>query len=374
MGLKMSEDLKAYKWLVSSCLQKSIRRGRFDLAEPYVKFLWEHDRSYITYRFGTVLTEDIGIANLELVSKYLDTKLAKKQIDAKGGVDFFLELTKEACESAKDRSSCDAAYLAQYFSLNLNNRAEAEKLFNDTNANYVDRINTGWSLLGGKKFKTESLNFLNPVTEPATDDIEYYVHQVEKITNPLIANLVKNAYATQVENICLGVPIIESLYQKEIIDTAEKKFKAGRIIENTYVREEVFFHKETGLDLISCGMDGHTREGKSVYYNFLKSKQDFTAYMNEQKVPFEKHIDLFLHSMFRTEGHEVNKRIYFPTAVTVMRDCEEKVLNFKADLPQGTLNFATIKEILIDAMPTINHMKRESLSKSQANSFIKRKF
>lgn len=365
----MTEELKAYKWLISSCLQKSIRRGRNDLAQSYVKFLWENDRSYLTYRFGTILAEDVGIANLDLVNTYLETKLAKKQIDARGGLDFILEITKNACESVKDRSSCDSAYLAKHFNFIFESKEQAQNILNDCNSSYVDRINAGWSLLGGKKFKTEHINFFN--TDPAIDDLDFYIGQVEKISNPFVANLVKNAYATQVENIFLGIPVIYDSYQKEIISTIDKKMVAGKTIENMYVKEDVLYHKETGLELISCGMDGHTREGKSVYYNFLKSQQEFTKYLNAHKIPFEKHIDVFLHCMFRVEGHEVNKRVYFPTAVTVMRDCEQEILNFKAG--SDALNFLEIKNILIQAMPKINQMKKDSLGNSQANTYVKRK-
>lgn len=369
----MSEELKTYKWLVSSCLQKSIRRGRFDLAEPYIRFLWEHDRSYITYRFGTMLTEDVGIANFDVVNEYLNTKLAKKQIDSKGGCDFIIEVAKKACDSIKDRSSCDAAYMAGFYDLKLDNQESAKNLFIDSSADYIDRINAGWSILGGKKFKKENFNFFNSVTEPTTDDIERFVQVSEKIINPDLSPLLRNSYATQVENIFMGIPIMEQLYQKELL-AGDTKIKVGTAIENMYVKEEEFTHHNTGLQLISCGVDGHTREGKSVYYNYLKTKNDFTKYLNENNIPFEKHIELFLHCMFRTEGHEVNKRIYYPTAVTVMRDCEQKVLNMKAGVPENTLQFSVIKNILLEAIPQMNKMKRESLNNSQANSYVKPKF
>ena len=257
-----------------------------------------------------------------------------------------------------------------WVSFNFENKEQAQNILNNSNSSYIDRINAGWSLLGGKKFKTDHINFFN--TDPAIDDLDFYIEQVEKISNPFVANLVKNAYYAQVENIFLGIPVIYDSYQKEIISTANEKMVAGKTIENMYVKEDVLYHKETGLELISCGMDGHTREGKSVYYNFLKSQQDFTKYLNAHKIPFEKHIDVFLHCMFRVEGHEVNKRVYFPMAVTVMRDCEQEILNFKAG--SDSLNFLEIKNILIETMPKINQMKKDSLNKVLTQSYIKNKF
>lgn len=366
----MNEELKNYKWLISSCLQKSIRRGRNDLAQNYLNFLWEHDRSYVTYRFGTILSEDIGVANHNLVNEYLGTKLAKKKIDELGGLDFLSSLTKQACESAKDRSSCDSAYLAAFFNFNVDTKEQATNIFKDFNASYIDRINAGWAVLGGKKFKSENIKFLN--LDKTQDDLDSYIDIVTQITNPFVANIVKNSYSTQVENIGLGTPIIESIYQKELTEN-NHKIEVGKIIEHFYVKEETFYHKETGLDLISCGMDGHTREGKSVYYNYLKNHKQFTHYLNSFGIDYEQHIDIFKHCMFRVEGHEVNKRIYFPTAVTVMRECEQKVLNFKAGLPENTLNFKTIRSIILEDIGIINQMKSDSLS-TPATNFYKKKF
>lgn len=354
----MSEDLKSYKWLVSSCLQKSLRRGRFDLAQSYVRFLWEHDRNYLTYRFGTILTEDVGIANQELVSKYLDTKLAKKTIDTLGGVDFIIQLTQEACLSVKDRSSCDAAYLASYFKSDIDTKENAISIFKDSSQNYISRINASWAILGNKKFKNDHLKFFNT----DKDDLEGYIGLVEQITNPQFSKLTKNAYSTQVENIFLGLPVVQTIYQNELLQNSHSKLRAGKTIENTYVKEQIFHHATTGLELISCGLDGHTREGKSVYYNFLKSNSEFKKYMNFHKVAYSDHITLLTHCMFRIEGHEVNKRLYFPTAVTVMRDCEEKILNMKAGLSEGTLKFSELRKIILDSMGSINQMRQDGLN------------
>ncbi len=92
---KKEIDYKAYKWLLSSALQKSLRRGNYELAKSYVDFLWEHDRSYLTYRLGTIITEDVGITNIPLLKKYLDTQLKKEEINNMGGLDFIQEIVKE---------------------------------------------------------------------------------------------------------------------------------------------------------------------------------------------------------------------------------------------------------------------------------------
>lgn len=354
-------DYKQFKWLVSSCLQKSLRRGRFDLAQEYVKFLWEHDRNYITYRFGTILAEDVGIANLPLVKEYLDTKLAKKKIDEKGGLDFFLNLTKLACDSVKDRSSCDSAYISHYYSLDQDNTSFAD-IFNQQDRHYIDKINASWSILGNQKFKHEQLHFNINEVEAGKDNLETYLSLILSSTNQEITDIVHNAYYTQIENIFLGIPVIWNAYQYELQhDLPESKFKVGQVIEHTYIKETTFHHPGSNLELISCGVDGHTREGKTAYYQFLKTKNSFSDYLYSKGIPQEQHMIIFSHCMFRVEGHEVNKRLYFPTALHVMRDCESDILHFKVGLPPNTLDFNVLKKSIIAEIDNINILRNKNI-------------
>lgn len=372
---EMVIDYKSYKWLVSSCLQKSLRRGRWDLAEPYVRFLWEHDRNYITYRLGTILAEDVGVANIPLINEYLQTRLAKKKIDEQGGLDFVLDIVKRSCESAKDRSSCDAGYYSYYSGFephhtekkNSYTATELEQIFTDSNEHYVTRIQAGWMMLGGHKFKHDNLTFdldypLNDKGEPA-DNVQGYEQAIEKLTaNTEFANTVINAYSTQIENISLGMPIVQALWNKEELeDKGVGKLKVGQIIENTYVKETEYYHPATGLNFISSGIDGHTREGKGAYFRYLKGKNDFVDYVRSKGIDEEQFMLVLSHCMFRTEGHEVNKRIYFPSAVNIMRDCEQRILNAK--MGTDVLDFATIKKILIADMPKINLLRKQAIDK-----------
>jgi RNase H-fold protein (predicted Holliday junction resolvase) len=352
-------DFKTYKWLVSSCLQKSIRRGRYDLAKPYVEFLWEHDRNYITYRFGTMLTEDVGIANVELLDKYLSTKLAKRTIDDKGGLEFILKLTEEACNSPKDRSSCDAGYVAGFYGLSQYNGSVEEVFLNPQN-HYIERINASWSVLGSKKFQNPQLSYL------AEDNLPGYLELVKKSTSEEFAKTVELAYNSQIENICLGMPVVMSAYEYEKANVNHNsKLTVGKVIENMYVKETSFLHEPTGLEIISCGVDGHTREGKTVYFQYLKNRSEFTRYLNAHKVDYEKHIDILKHCLFRTEGHEVNKRIYFPSAVQIMRECESNILNIKAGFNDNRLNFNEINDILLKDIPLLNQMRESTLKNAQ---------
>jgi hypothetical protein len=348
-------DFKSYKWLISSCFQKSLRRGRFDLAKPYLEFLWNHEPSYITFRFGTILAEDVGIANIPLIEEYLSTKASKKAVIEKGGLEYLLRLTEEACNSVKDRSSCDAAYISSYYGLEKHNE-ELNDTFLNLQNHYVDRINASWCLLGSKKFNNHNLNY------SSEDDLPKYLELVAKATSEHFSTLVANAYASQIENICLGLPVVLSAYEYEKLNSNQNsKLPVGKTIENIYVKETTFFHEPTGLEIISCGIDGHTREGQNVYYQYLKRKTDFVKYLNTHNVSYEKQGNILKHCLFRLEGHEVNKRLYFPSAVQVMRECESNILNMKAGFKENILDFNELKKILIKDMPMINQMREQAL-------------
>lgn len=347
-------DFKSYKWLVSSCFQKSLRRGRFDLAKPYLEFLWKHEPGYITFRFATILTEDVGVANIPLIEEYLSTKAAKKAVEEKGGIEYLLKLTEEACNSVKDRSSCDAAYMAGFYG--LSSTEDAKDIFLNPVNHYIERINASWSVLGHKKFQNQNLNYLSD------DDLPGYLDLVNQLTSEEFSTIVGNAYASQIENIFLGMPVVLNAYQHEKENgNPNSKLPVGKTIENLYVKETTFFHEATGLEIISCGIDGHTREGKTVYYQYLKNRTDFVKYLNKHKVPYESQIDILKHCLFRVEGHEVNKRLYFPTAVQVMRECESNILNIKAGFTENVLDFNEIKNILLKDMPLINQMREQVL-------------
>lgn len=389
---EMIIDYKSYKWLVSSCLQKSIRRGRFDLAQHCVNFLWEHDRNYITYRLGTILTEDVGIANSDLIYEYLSTKLAKKQIDERGGLHFILDIVQKACLSVKDRSSCDVANLASYFNLDSSNIIpfDENNLYlhiQDKNVSYIDKINMVWSLLGNKRFKNDNLPLLDsyPLNEKneTIDNLSRFgkVGSLLKLKSTII-DVMLLSYQTQVENMCLGLPIIEVSYLNEleidkekITNTTEHKktINVGDNVQNMYVKETSIFHPVLNFEIISAGVDGHTREGKSVYYKYLKTNNPFNQYLRTHGIDEQLDMLIFSHCMFRLEGHEVNNRLYFPTAVNVMRDCEQLILNMKCgnEPYKNTINFQEIKRILLSEMPKINNIREQFINNMQANMIDK---
>lgn len=387
-------DYKSYKWLISSSLQKSLRRGDYELANSYVEFLWEHDRNYLTYRLGTILTEDVGFVNLDILEKYLGTELKKLNIDEMGGLDFIKEVVKESCLSIKDRSSCDAAYFASYFDLshniktNLNTMISKEDkirflkdIINNPEINYVDRINAAWITLGNNKFKNANLSFfeeyLVDAKDKSIDNVEDFLNNFN--LSERFLSIMKNAYLTQREQIVLGLPIVQYLYNEDLERrklsadiNSNKILEIGSVIEKKYFQEESYYQSTIGLNIINSAIDGHTREGKGAYYRFLKQKNAFTEYMNEKKVRDDLRMIILSHCMFRVEGHEVNKRVYFPHAVKMMNDCTQKILNMKIGLEpylspeeHSIPSFTEIRKILLEEMPTINNLREKQIQQME---------
>lgn len=378
-------DYKSYKWLLSSALQKSLRRGNYELAKTYVDFLWEHDRSYLTYRLGTIITEDVGITNIPLLKKYLDTKLKKEEINNMGGLDFIQEIVKQSCESLKDRSSCDAAYFSSYFSFS-NKISEALNSFKKENDkvsylreviknkdySYVDRINAGWVILGNHTFKNDKLPFFSSylVNEKSKniDNLESFIESFELSEDFL--NVMRNAHLTQKEQIVLGLPIVQYMFNEDLEkNETVKKINIGDTIEKVYCLEQSYEQPHIKLNILNSSIDGHTREGRIVFANYLKMKNAFTDYMNKLKVPYESRSLILSHCLFRVEGHEVNKRIYFPGAVKMMLDCSQSVLNMKLGYEADTNpeennipSFKEIRNIILNDMNIINGLRENVIS------------
>jgi len=82
--------------------------------------------------------------------------------------------------------------------------------------------------------------------------------------------------------------------------------------------------------------------------------------MRSENIDYQDYMKILTHCMFRIEGHEVNKRVFFPSAVNIMRDCEQLVLNLKSG--NDNLDFQQIRKILIKDIDNINELRQIQLS------------
>ncbi len=388
--MKSTEKTSPHKWLIISALQKSIRMGQSDLALSHAQYLFETDRSYLQYRLGIMLTEDIGIANIDLLNDYLETNISIKNIDSRGGLKFINNIIERACLSNKDRSSCDSAYLASFSGLYSNHNFSNSYSFFLPHIEYLSQIKTLWTLLGNVKYNHDQLlfnidelpinekgkkidniektvSFLKelyldpPKTNYTTSDLKYLQspNQFEKLIK-----VFQLSYNTQRENICLGLPII---YQHFLFESQQNIPHFGKPINKFNTDNFSIFHKPTGLYIPNSSIDLHTSDGKFIAEKFLNHKNNFTQYLLDTGVPSEYALDIFKHMLFRTEGHEVNNRIYFPTAVKVMKDCSEQVLSFKAN--NKKVSFSALQSILLQELPKFNQYRIDAFAKKNTFKF-----
>jgi hypothetical protein len=95
------------RWLVRSAFQKAIRRGQVDAALRYGEYMFYHqDLTYPWSALATVIIEDVGFGDLDLVAYSTVTNL-------KGVRDYmeeellFAAMIQRACQAEKSRSCCE---------------------------------------------------------------------------------------------------------------------------------------------------------------------------------------------------------------------------------------------------------------------------
>lgn len=99
------------KWLASSALQKSIRRGNREIAAAAGETLLCVDAQYLWRRLPTICLEDIGLANRLLCAAALEASRSSVFRHRLGDRAVAHCLIDAACTSTKDRSLTDLLML-----------------------------------------------------------------------------------------------------------------------------------------------------------------------------------------------------------------------------------------------------------------------
>jgi len=108
--LPMSGD----QWLLSSCLQKSVRRGDVKTAERAALSFWHTDRLGFLRRLHILALEDVGMANPVLVVDVLaatSNPVWRRQV---GDLRTALYLVRKLCESVKTRMADELLLVAEH--------------------------------------------------------------------------------------------------------------------------------------------------------------------------------------------------------------------------------------------------------------------
>ena len=138
-------------------------------------------------------------------------------------------------------------------------------------------------------------------------NIEKLLNEFDISSNSKIVETIKNIYINNKDSNFLLLGFLEKSYENEK-NQVLGKFKTGDIIE--YNPKEELINNKWLLD----GIDWHTKEGKSAIQDFLKETTELKNYLTEISPTSEFDIIIGL-LLFKIIGQEVNKRLFYPTAV-----------------------------------------------------------
>jgi hypothetical protein len=304
----MKKFNKDDKWLLTSCLQKSIRKGFADLARRYASELYELERSHLLYHLSILALEDIGLGNIVTVHDFMATQIRKNNIEEKGGKNYILSVVHDFANSVKDRSAQELTELANFHGNPLDSDANQLKaLFLNDAKPIVNRMLAGWEILGAQKLK-------NPMVMNKIDDLDKFVEINQKIVSSVqIIDIMKDAYLIHREPHFIALGLLSYLFEKE---KGKKigKYETGTFVEKKYQPELI-----DNSWLIEA-IDWNTREGKQAIHEFCKEPVETVKYLKAQGVTSESIIEQAIGLLFsRYSGHQVDKRLVYPSAVVILK-------------------------------------------------------
>lgn len=312
------------KWILVSCLQKSIRKGYVNLALNYADELYDMERAYLLYRLSIIALEDVGLGNVDSVHDFMLTEIKKAEIEAKGGKEYVMEVVKQFALSNKDRTACDLTYLSGFYQGAPTNTEgkSAEQIFLSNEVSVVKRVLAGWQVLGTKRQK-------NPFIQNEEDDLERFIELNSELTkNNKILEIMKAAYKFHREPHFIALGILDYLFSEEKKNGGTiGKFNVGDILEKKYTPRMCGYNNKWLID----GFDWHTAEGKKAIYEFCGKSGNLINYLHENKRPMDN--ENFAHGvgnlLFRENGHCVDKRLVYPSAIEILKVCITKSIQLR---------------------------------------------
>lgn len=315
----MDKLTKDDKWVLVSCLQKSVRKGFDDLAGIYAQKLCDlGERSYLAYRLSIMGVEDLGIPALNEVTPFSNTRIKKAEVDKNGGIEYLVDIAQRFAKANKDRTACDLVTLSQGFLPEDVPLEKHKEIFLDHNQHEVTRTLSAWYVLGGKKHKTEFI-------QAQEDRLEDFLKLNEKLLEKSpekdrILTILEDSYLVHREPHFIALGLLQSIFEKEKGLTVQS-FKTGDFISRDYVR--VLAQNYFLVD----GVDTHTAQGKTAAYNFLKKPSLAVEWMDKNEIDYEARFNVLKCLIFRTIGQQVNHRLFYPTATRVMREIQKETLD-----------------------------------------------
>lgn len=327
------------KWLLISCLQKSIRKGFEILAMSYADKLFDLDPNYLIYRLSIIALEDIGLANINIISDFLSCQNDYNEIKNRGGKNYILQVVKDFSNGNKDRTAADLTELAKISNpLDLLEVHNLENIFTDTKEPLVRRLLAGWELVGRQKLK-------NPLTVDVNKSIDYFKSlNASIIKDKKIINILNTAYIIHKEPYFIALGLLSTVLEQERGFNIGK-YKTGDIIEKEYI--QIMIANKWLID----GIDWHTKEGKIAIQEFLNSKTNTLEILKRLGVSYETLPSVIGLLMFRLNGDDLNKRLVYPSAVLIAKLTER--LEFKKIIKNEQADFIHIMKVFKEEYPIL---------------------
>ena len=277
------------KWLASSCLQKSIRRGYTDTALRMGEWFLTNDKAYILRRMEVILSEDIGIGNPALVYRYLAATGKAREAS-------LLELIRESCESPKDRNAAELSqaienhssfeiYRQQYGT--FDDHALISIIYDDALSIYQRAI-AAWHIAGNKAYPSERIIS----TRTGLDTL---LEALANIGVPeVILHLTATATRKRLYGMGLGLAFSYLLARQDAPVVAQERPRNQEVIGG----------------IPACAFDKHTRRGKQSIrqfaYTCLQVREVLENIVPQDQWP--RYVGL---AVFHVESENVSRRLTY---------------------------------------------------------------
>ena len=300
------------KWRVISALQKSIRRGLPEIGIKMANALLDFDERYFYRRLPVIAMEDIGLANISLVSLVLAVSNKKRWRDRVGRKKVCLYLVEQMCRSVKDRMLTELVTIvnldAQHGEILA---AMASKLDHElatiVQASHQDH--TEWSdrlleivaahQILGNAFNNEGIptpkrSNPNALQEAMASQLPGYVHY-----------LLERGGKAGVHGLEAAVPLAWSMMMR-----------SGDL---SVIEDE----NTTGMvgNLPGCTYDQYTHEGKRAYAYFAKAHDPARLFFENH--PELKPVHALRGAVFIAESGHLSQRLEYKEAGEVYRQSHE---------------------------------------------------
>lgn len=344
------DNLQNNRWLFVSSLQKCIRRGLHKEASQLWDVCKELNKFHATYRTSIIAIEDIGLGNPELVYDFLSTSLKKNNLIEKGGDEYIKNIVIELAKSIKDRTACDASWLAGKLSPPMLDNQSLTSYYKDPGLSVIERTVAGWLLTGTKKIKHEF------ITEKDSDsNIEDFVTINKDLgVDDKTLEIITCSYPYQKEPHLFAYPLLTLEFKKDLgkkIGT----YNVGDFFEPK-IESPVYYYR--GIPILLAAVDGHTSEGKNV---LGKVKQLTVIKKIIGHLSGDTQEYLLKHALFKAEGQVVNKRLLYPAATAIY----QKSQNFYKEVEL----FKELTKEIQNILPQIHNIRENVLDYKFKNSY-----